>query len=232
VLAFYSSTVERDHVIFAEQALKFFAAGAAKNGYDFAFTTDWDQLNEARLKDIRLVLWLNDSPHTPAQRAAFETYMEHGGAWIGFHAAGYNDESTGWPWFVQFLGGAIFYGNSWPPLPALLKVDARPHPALRRMPAQFQSPANEWYIWKPSPRENPDVKVLATLASSNYPIGLKDTIESGDVPVVWSNMKYRMIYMTMGHGDKIFDSAIQNSLFDDAMTLFLQPNAPFVLRNS
>lgn len=28
------------------------------------------------------------------------------GAWMGFHAAGYNDKDTGWPWFVDFLGGA------------------------------------------------------------------------------------------------------------------------------
>jgi type 1 glutamine amidotransferase len=103
---------------------------------------------------------------------------------------------------------------------------------MRRIPAQFQSPANEWYVWKPSPREDPHVKVLATLAPSNYPIGLKDTIEGGDVPVVWSNMKYRMIYMNMGHGDRIFDSAVQNHLFENVMTLFLRPEDPFVLQSS
>jgi uncharacterized protein len=216
VLAFCSADVERDHVMFAEQALKFFGGYAAKGGYDFEFTSNWDDLNEARLKDVRLVMWLNDSPHRAAQHTAFESYMEKGGGWIGFHAAAYNDESTGWPWFVRFLGGTVFYGNNWPPLPAKLDVDDRRHPVTRHLNAQFQSPANEWYIWKPSPRENRNVKVLVTLAPSNYPIGLKDTIEGGDVPVVWSNTKYRMIYMNMGHGDKIFDSAEQNRLFEDA----------------
>jgi type 1 glutamine amidotransferase len=217
VLAFYSAEVERDHVMFAEQALKFFAAHADTDGYEFVSTSNWEDMNEARLKDVRLVMWLNDSPLTAAQRTAFESYMEHGGGWIGFHAAAYNDESTGWPWFVRFLGGTVFYGNNWPPLPALLHVDDRAHPVVRRLPAQFRSPANEWYIWKPSPRENRDVKVLVTLAPSNYPIGLKDTIECGDVPVVWSNTKYRMLYMNMGHGNKIFDSVEQNRLFDDAL---------------
>lgn len=217
VLGFYSAEVERDHVIFAEQALKFFGAHAAAGGYEFASTSNWDDLNAERLKDVRLLMWLNDSPHTAVQRAAFERYMEHGGGWIGFHAAAYNDESTGWPWFVQFLGGAIFYGNNWPPLPALLNVDDRSHPVTRRLPAQFGSPANEWYIWKPSPRENRDVVVLVTLSPSNFPIGLKDTIEGGDVPVVWTNTKYRMLSMNMGHGNKIFDSAEQNRLFEDAV---------------
>jgi type 1 glutamine amidotransferase len=86
------------------------------------------------------------------------------------------------------------------------------------------SPANEWYSWKPSPRANPNVKVLVTLAHSNYPIGLKDTIEGGDVPVVWSNTRFRMIYMNMGHGDKIFDSAEQNRMFSDALESLLSPS--------
>lgn len=217
MLGFYSDNAERDHVVFAEQAVKFFSANAKARGFDFASSTSWDDLNEAKLKDVQLVMWFNDSPHAPTQRRAFESYMEQGGRWMGFHAAGYNDESTGWPWFVNFLGGAVFYGNSWPPLPAQLDVDDRSDAVTRGLPAQFESPANEWYIWKPSPRANRDVKVLATLAPSNYPIGLKDTIEGGDVPVVWTNTRYRMIYMNMGHGDKIFDSVEQNRLFEDAV---------------
>lgn len=226
VLAFYSADVERDHVVFAEQAVKFFAADARAHGFEFSSSTDWNDLNAARLQGVQLILWLNDSPHTPPQRAAFENYMNHGGGWMGFHAAAYNDESTGWPWFVNFLGGTVFYGNNWPPLPALLDVDDPSSPVTLRAPPHFMSPSNEWYIWKPSPRINPTVKVLVTLAQSNYPIGLKDTIEGGDVPVVWSNTRYRMIYVNMGHGDKIFDSAEQNRLFEDALAWLLAPIGP------
>src|SRR6516164_6213462 len=103
VLAFYSANVERDHVVFAEQAVKFFAAAAKAHGFEFSSTTDWNDLNTTKLEGVQLILWFNDSPHTPSQRAAFESYMEHGGGWMGFHAAAYNDESTGWPWFVSFL---------------------------------------------------------------------------------------------------------------------------------
>ena len=224
VMAFYSPGAERDHVIFAEQAVKVFAADARAHGFEFSFTTDWNDLNGTKLRGVQLILWLNDSPHTPSQRTAFENYMEHGGGWMGFHAAAYNDESTGWPWFVNFLGGAVFYGNNWPPLPALLDVDDRSNSVTRRVPPQFMSPANEWYIWNPSPRADPRVKVLVTLAPSNYPLGLKDTIEGGDVPVAWSNTRYRMIYFNMGHGDKIFDSTEQNRLFEDALESLLKQN--------
>jgi uncharacterized protein len=217
VLALYSTTVEADHVLFAKQALQFIAAAAAKDHFYFKSSTNWDDLNDPSLNQFQVVLWLNASPATEEQRTSFQLYMEHGGAWLGFHASGYNDESTHWPWFVDFLGGAVFYGNSWPPLPAKLVVDDQTHPVANRLLASFTSPANEWYIWKPDPRANKDVKVLLTLDPSNYPLGLKDTLISGDLPVVWTNTRYKMVYMNMGHGDRIFDSATQNLLFENTL---------------
>jgi len=217
VLAFYSETVEHDHVDFAHQAIKFYTAAAQHNHFEFTTTTNWDDLNSANLAQYQIVLWLDDQPKTPRQRASFEQYMEHGGGWLGFHIAAYNDRDTHWPWFVSFLGGGVFYGNNWPPLPATLTVDDKANPIAKGLPAAFLVPSNEWYIWKPSPRLNKDVKVLLTLAPSNYPLGFKDTIEGGDLPVVWTNTRYRMLYMNMGHGDKIFDSSTQNRLFENAI---------------
>jgi type 1 glutamine amidotransferase len=217
VLAFYSTNVESDHVDFAKQALQFFAENAKKNHYDFESTTQWDDLTKPSLVQYRVILWLNDFPHTQDQRVAFEKYMTHGGGWLGFHVSAYNDKDTHWPWYVDFLGGAVFYGNNWPPLPAALIVDDPSHPVTKGLPAHFIAPANEWYIWKPSPRLNKDVKVLLTLDPANYPLGLKDTLTGGDLPVVWTNTRYRMTYMNMGHGDKIFTSPTQNQLFENAI---------------
>jgi type 1 glutamine amidotransferase len=220
VLAFYTDKGEPDHIDFARQALVFFGDLARKNNFEFQATTRWADLNTENLKRFQLILWLNDFAHTAEQRKTFEDYMSSGGAWLGFHVSGYNDESTRWPWFVDFLGGAVFYGNNWPPLPATLSVDNRSDPVTCRLPAMFVSPANEWYIWKPSPRLHKQVRVLLTLDPKNYPIGLKDTITVGDLPVVWTNTRYRMIYMNMGHGDKIFTSQQQNLLFADAVLWF------------
>lgn len=217
VLAFYTDKGEPDHIDFAKQALAFYAELAKKDDFAFESTTHWEDLNAERLKSVQLVLWLNDFPTKLEHRAAFETYMKHGGAWLGFHVAAYNDADTHWPWFLEFLGGGVFYGNNWPPLPGELTVDDQKHPVTRRLPASFEAPANEWYAWKPSPRLNKDVRVLVTLSPKNYPIGLKDTITGGDVPVVWTNTKYRMLYANMGHGDKIFASVEQNKLFEDAV---------------
>ncbi|HTT23429.1 MAG TPA: ThuA domain-containing protein [Candidatus Sulfotelmatobacter sp.] len=217
VLAFYSDKTEPDHVQFANDAVKFLSERAAREHFTLEATTRWEDLNNDRLKDYQLVIWLNESPTNPAQRSAFERYMQSGGAWLGFHAAAYNDRDTNWPWFVDFLGGAVFHINSWPPLPARLVIDDPTHPVAAQIPVDLESPANEWYIWKPSPRLNKDVRVLATFDPANYPIGFKDVLTAGDLPVVWTNTKYSMLYINMGHGEKIFTSPLQNQFIDNAV---------------
>ncbi len=217
VLALYSTKVESDHVDFARQAIEHFTTLAAHANFSFEATTDWSTLSPATFSKYTVVLWLDDFPQTPAQRSTFEQYMEHGGAWLGFHIAAYNDSGTKWPWFLRFLGGGVFDTNSWPPLPATLTVDDPTHPVTRGIPHQFTSPANEWYIWQPSPRANPDIDVLLTLSPANYPLGFKDVVTAGDLPVVWTNKRYKMLYMNMGHGDKIFTSPVQNLLIDNTL---------------
>ncbi len=216
VLGLYSTTVEPDHVQFAKDALKFYGDLAPKLGFTFEASTDWSKLNDDSLRGYDVVVWINNIPRRD-QCAGFERYMKNGGGWLGLHVAAYNDKTTDWSWFVEFLGGGVFHSNNWPPLPAKLRVDDRKHPVTRRLPAAFESPTNEWYLWKPSPRENKDVRVLVTLDPSNYPLGKKDILTEGDLPVVWTNTKYNMLYMNMGHGDKIFADPDQNKLFEDAL---------------
>ena len=119
-----------------------------------------------------------------------------------FHVAAFNTRSSDWTWFREFIGGGAFGVNSWPPLPA---------------------PANEWYTWRPSPRLDPNVRVLLTLDATQYPLGIKGLITSKDpdVPVVWTNTRFKMLYMNMGHGDKIFGSSVQNKLFENGVLWLL-----------
>lgn len=137
-------------------------------------TSNWNKVNDATLRNYQLVISLNDLPaHTREQRMAFQRYMENGGGWMGFHSANFNMEGFDWQWFVDFIGGSVFHRNNWPPQPAKLVVDDPAHPVVKGMPSSYISPANEWYQWKPSPRERKNVKVLLTLSPENYPIGLE-----------------------------------------------------------
>ncbi len=216
-LVFYSHKVEEAHINFAEDAIAYFKDLTIGNGFVLDTTSNMDDLNPEKLKDYSIIMMLNDFPYTTQQRKAFEDYMENGGGWLGFHVAAYNDKTTHWPWFVRFLGGAVFYTNNWPPMPAKIVIDDQSHPVTKGMPDTYIAPANEWYQWKPSPRLNPNVKVLASLSDENYPFGLKDIIQGGDTPVVWTNTKYRMVYMNMGHGSRIFKEAIQNRMIIAAL---------------
>lgn len=217
-LVVHNPSVEPAHRQFDQNAIDYFKDMAIGDGMMFKFTADFNDFDYDYLRTFDLVISLDDNPgHTPAQREAFERYMENGGAWLGFHAAGFNIESTGWPWFLRFLGGGQFYRNNWPPLPAKIDIDAHDHEVTKGMPDSYIAPANEWYQWKPSPRENPDIKVFASLSADNYPIGFKDEIPGGDTPVVWGNTRYNMIYMNYGHGPLNFTDATQNCLISNAI---------------
>lgn len=212
VLAIYSTKVEPDHVNFAWTAIRFFKDLTVGNGFVFDTTSNMSDLNDEKLKDYSVVMWINDFPHSQDQRDAFRRYMVNGGGWFGFHVSAYNDKDTKWPWLNEFLGCGAFYRNNWPPLPAKLIVDDDNHPVTKGLPSSFISPINEWYQWNPGPREKKNVKVLVTLSPDNYPLGLKDIVYDGDFPVVWTNTTYRMIYMNMGHSGKIFGDAAQDKL--------------------
>ena len=215
-LIYYTQHAEEAHVQFAEQATTFFKKLNYGDGFVLDITTDFSKYPYEKLKEYNVIIMLNTSPNTKAERDAFEQYMENGGGWVGFHAAAYNDKNTHWPWFVKFLGGGVFYCNNWPPQPVLVEVDNEEHPVTKNLPASFVAPASEWYQWTPSPRQNKDVEVLLSLSPKNYPLGIKDVVNFGDFPIVWSIMNYRMIYLNMGHGDEEFIDGTQNLLLVNA----------------
>lgn len=215
-LVYYTQHAEEAHVQFAEQATTFFKKLNYGDGFVLDITTDFSKYPYEKLKEYNVIIMLNTSPNTKAERDAFEQYMEDGGGWVGFHAAAYNDKNTHWPWFVKFLGGGVFYCNNWPPQPVLVEVDNEEHPVTKNLPASFVAPASEWYQWTPSPRQNKDVEVLLSLSPKNYPLGIKDVVNFGDFPIVWSNKNYRMIYLNMGHGDEEFIDGTQNLLLVNA----------------
>ncbi|HKE91471.1 MAG TPA: ThuA domain-containing protein, partial [Gemmatimonadales bacterium] len=149
-------------------------------------------------------------PEDPAQRAAFQAYMERGGAWMGFHFAGFaltpSAVPANWDWYHNvFLGVGSYVSNTWRPTAAVLRVEDRAHPATRRLPATFTSAPSEWYRWERDLRQNPDIDILVSIDSTSFPLGTgpkpHEIWHSGYYPVVWTNRKYKMIYFNMGHND-------------------------------
>ena len=214
-LFIWDPSAESSHVEFDKQALHFFHKLSYGEGFNYDVRTSCPHSLDT-LRQYDVVVMLNALPQEIMARKAFEQYMEQGGGWIGFHATGYNDADTNWPWFNTFLGCGSFLCNSWPPQPALVDIETQQHPITRSLPHQFVAPASEFYQFSPSPRANENVDVLISISPKNYPFGIKDIVTHGDFPIVWTNKKYRMVYLNMGHGDEGFIDATQNLLFTNA----------------
>ncbi|NUR98358.1 MAG: ThuA domain-containing protein, partial [Kribbellaceae bacterium] len=190
VLAFYSGTWDAAHIDFEKEANQRFPEFGAQNGFTYTATNNWDQLDNLSASQYQVVVFLDDSPHTDAQRNGFKNYMDNGGAFFGFHVSAYNDASSSWPWFNNtFLGTGYFVSNTWGPTAVTLRTENRSHPALVNTGATFRSSVSEWYSWQNDLRNNPDIQILASIDPSSFPVGTdpNQTWYSGYYPIIWTN---------------------------------------------
>ena len=210
VLALFTGKQDQAHISFLGEAVRWFPAQAARHGFTFDTTSDWSRLNDSVLARHQVVVFLDTRPEDPAQRAAFQRYVERGGAWMGFHFAGFalgqSKYPANWPWYHDtFLGAGQYASNTWRPTSAVLRVEDATHPATRTLPRTFRSSPSEWYRWERDLRANPDIRILLAVDSASFPLGTgpkpHEIWHSGYYPVAWTNRKYRMIYFNFGHND-------------------------------
>ena len=210
MIAFFTAKEDQAHISFVREAVRWFPEMAAQYHFSFDTTSDWHRLSDAFLSEYDVVVFLDTRPEDPGERAAFQAYMEHGGAWMGFHFAGFaltpSEVPANWNWYHNiFLGTGSYVSNTWRPTSAVLRVEDRRHPATRLLPARFTSSPNEWYRWEKDLRLNPDIDILLAIDTASFPLGTgpkpEEIWHSGYYPVVWTNRRYRMIYFNMGHND-------------------------------
>ena len=238
VIAFYTAKNDQAHISFVHEANRWFPAMGPKHHFTYDSTADWSNLNAGFLASYQVVLFLDTRPDSAAQSLAFQQYMDTGGAWMGFHFAGFaltpSAYPQDWDWYHnQFLGSGSYVSNTWRPVPAILRVEQRKHPATRHLPETFRSAASEWYRWENDLRSNPDIDILLSIDSTSFPLGTgpkpHEIWHSGYYPVVWTNKKYNMLYFNMGHNDidyenktnatlsSSFSSEMQNQLILDGL---------------
>ncbi len=210
VIAFYTAKEDQAHISYVHEANRWFPQIAAKYNFVYDSTNNWDNLNANFLSAYKVVLFLDTRPELPAQREAFQKYMEQGGAWMGFHFAGFaltpSAYPQNWNWYHNdFIGAGQYKGNTWRPTSAILRVEDSTTPATKRLPATFRSSPNEWYSWERDLRTNDSIRILLSIDSTSFPLGtgpkLYEIWHSGYYPVVWTNKYYKMIYFNMGHND-------------------------------
>ncbi|MEZ0611854.1 ThuA domain-containing protein [Fibrella sp. WM1] len=210
VVGFYTAKNDQAHISFVHEANRWLAKLGAEHGFRYDSTSNWNDLNASFLANYQVVVFLDTRPDNPEQRAAFQTYLERGGAWLGFHFAAFaltpSTYPQNWDWYHnQLLGSGQYGSNTWRPTAAILRVEDPKHPVTKGLPRTFRSAPNEWYRWQNDLRQNPDIDILLAIDSTSFPLGTgpkpHEIWHSGYYPVVWTNRKYRMLYVNMGHND-------------------------------
>ena len=221
VIAFYTAKNDLAHISFVHEANRWFAEMAAQYHFTYDSTNNWNNMDDSFLSHYDVVLFLDTRPDSLPQRQAFERYMKGGGAWMGFHFAAFALTPSGYPqnwnWYHnEFLGSGEYKGNTWHPTSAVLRTETRRYAATRHLPDTFTSARNEWYSWQNDLRGNKDIKILLSIDSSSFPLGNGpkpyEIWHSGYYPVVWTNIKYKMLYLNMGHNDMDYDGGTNRQL--------------------
>lgn len=220
VLAFYSGEHDLAHISFDHDAHAYFSNLARRYHFRYDSTRDMSRMNLKTLSRYQVILFLDSRPEAIAQRKAFETYMKRGGAWMGFHFAAFGLTPSAypmnWPWYHDtLLASGAYVSNTWRPTPAVLRVEDPSSPVMMGLPDTFRTAPNEWYRWAKDLRTNPDIQILASIDSSSFPLGTgpkpSEIWHQGYYPVVWTNRRYHMIYMNMGHNDMDYEHRIDTT---------------------
>ncbi len=238
VIAFYTAKSDQAHISFVHEANKWFPQMAEKYKFAYDSTNNWSNLNTEYLSHYQVVLFLDTRPEDPAQREAFQKYMENGGGWLGFHFSAFaltpSTYPQNWDWYHnEFLGSGQYGSNTWRPTSAILRVEDKDHPVTKNLPHTIKASPNEWYRWEKDLRQNPNIRILLAIDSTSFPLGTgpkqSEIWHSGYYPVVWTNKNYKMVYFNMGHNDidyehhtnkdlsHTFDSPEESKLILDAL---------------
>ncbi|MEI9959321.1 MAG: ThuA domain-containing protein [Ferruginibacter sp.] len=237
VIGFYTAKSDLAHISFVHEANKWFYKTGEENNFIYDSTNNWNNLNAVFLKNYQVVIFLDTRPDSLPQREAFEQYMKDGGAWMGFHFSAFaltpSTYPQNWDWYHnEFLGSGQYGSNTWRPTTATLRVENSKHPVNKNLPVTYTAAPNEWYRWENDLRKNPDIKILASIDSSSFPLGTGpkpyEIWHSGYYPVVWTNTKYKMVYFNMGHNDMDYEGHTNATL----SSTFSQPEQNKLIINA
>lgn len=221
VIGFYTAKNDVAHITFVHEANKWFAEMGSKHGFHYDSTNNWENLNAGFLSRYHVVIFLDTRPEKQEQRDAFRRYMESGGGWIGFHFAGFalnnSDFPQNWDWYHNtFLGSGEYASNTWRPTSAIVKVEDKKHLLLKGIPETFKTSPNEWYRWSNDLRKNSDIRILLSIHPSSFPLGTgpkqHEIWHSGFYPVAWTNTRFNMLYVNMGHNDIDYENKTNEQL--------------------
>ncbi|MFL6279423.1 MAG: ThuA domain-containing protein [Vicinamibacterales bacterium] len=189
-----------------------------KRGWPAFVTENAAVMNAEQLGRFKLVIWNNTSGDvlTEAQRAAFKTWLENGGAFVGTHGAG-GDPRYEWAWYPETLIGAQFTSHSTQQL-GTIRIEDTKSPITQGLPAVWQRTVrDEWYAFKDNPRPKPGFHILAVADETTYDPG-RSTMGT-DHPMVWTHCvgKGPVFYSAIGHSAETYSEPNHLRLLENAI---------------
>ncbi|RZJ12780.1 MAG: ThuA domain-containing protein [Rubrivivax sp.] len=190
---------------------------AQRRGWSVTFTDKAGVMTPALLRQFDAVVWNNVSGDvlTLPQRAAFRSYVEAGGGFVGLHGSG-GDGATFWDWYVDTLVGARFKGHPMKPQfqDARVVVEDAKNPLVAGLGSGWTM-KDEWYSFTRNPRAG-GVTVLAKLDETTYSPG--DLAMGGDHPIAWTRCvgSGRSFYSAIGHRAESYDEPFNVKLMEQA----------------
>jgi type 1 glutamine amidotransferase len=200
------------------------SAIAMEKGWPYCVTENGAVMNPGQLKQFKLVIWNNTSGDTLSddQRAAFKTWMENGGSFLGIHGAGGDPAglpaprtAAVWKWYVDTLVGAQFIGHS-SIMPGDIHVEDR-SPLTKDLPPDWHR-SEEWYGFAENPRGKRGFHIIATVDEKTYRPGR--TTMGGDHPLVWWHCvgNGHSMYSALGHGATMYAEPLMIRFLDHAVS--------------
>jgi uncharacterized protein len=198
-----------------------------KRGWPSFVTENAAVMNAEQLRRFKLVIWNNTSGDVliEPQRAAFKTWLESGGAFVGTHGAG-GDPHYDWPWYPETLIGAQFTSHSSQQL-GTVKIEDTKSPITKGLPPVWQRTVrDEWYAFKDNPRGKPGFHILAVADEATYDPG-RSTM-GADHPMVWTHCvgKGPVFYSAIGHSAETYSEPNHLLLLENAIAWALGLSGP------
>lgn len=186
----FSKTTGFRHASIADGQIALQSLGVS-NDFAVDLSEDSTDFTNTNLAGYQLVIFLNTTGDifNPAQEAAFEDYVENGGAFMGIHSA--TDTEYDWAWYGGLVGA---YFESHPSVqPADVEVQTSSHPATAHLPSIWRR-TDEWYNFQ---QLSPSIVPVLLLDEDSYSGGNMGE----EHPIAWYQIYKgaRSFYTAMGH---------------------------------
>ena len=204
---------------------------AADEGWSVFHTENGAVFNAQDLAKFDLVIFhcATGDMLSLEQRAAFEAWLQGGGAWMGIHSAGDGSHKE-WRWYTDTLIGADYNAHILNPQfqPADIIIEQPEHPVMTGLPKDWNH-EEEWYSWHSSSRLG-GVNVLATVDESTYTpvqklLTSENDLRMGDHPIIWTRCvgQGSAFYSALGHSGDTYLDPLHRQLMLNAMRWSLDP---------